>query len=168
MLNRLTAHDKKTGEDFSRLEILSNKNGRVLTSWKTTYGGRSKEAIWSDDSKYVAINDLQGNCGDTLYVIRIADGKAKIIREPSEKKIESILKESHAKWGNFNKITVSASKWLDQHNLELHVYGRSLTCPKDTQRPSLFLYFDEVWTLSIEPLNYKRVKVKKEVFVSEK
>lgn len=165
---RPTTHDKKTGEDLARLEIINSKSGRVLTSWKTIYPSHLKDARWSDDSKFMAINDRQGNCGDTLYIVRIINGKANIIRKPSEEKVESLLKASHSNWGNFNKITVNATRWLDQHHLELHVYGNSLTWPKDTEHPSLFLYFDEVWILSVEPLQYKRIKSKDEVFEAEK
>ena len=113
LLRRLQSDSGERGEARKSLEIC-RRDGKILYSWVSPLGATS--AFWSQDSCFLAVNDMPGVSGDQLWVFSL-DPKALAvtpIRQPDGKKLRAEVQTRH---GNFlselKSVTLRATHWRE-------------------------------------------------------
>jgi hypothetical protein len=112
-LRRMQADSGERGEARKVLEI-SDREGKTLFRWISSIGTSS--ALWSPDSKFLAVNDSPGSGGDQLWIFSL-DLKAKRavpIREPDGKKLRAEIESRHGSFLNLIEgVTLRAQEWKE-------------------------------------------------------
>ncbi|MCE9586905.1 MAG: hypothetical protein K8R57_01150 [Verrucomicrobia bacterium] len=87
------------GEARKALEI-SDREGKTLFRWISSI--RTSSALWSPDSKFLAVNDSPGSGGDQLWIFSLdpVAKRAVPIREPDGKKLRAEIESRHGSFLN--------------------------------------------------------------------
>jgi hypothetical protein len=102
-------------EEFT---LVLSSNGKEIAKMPTF--GYLTAAHWSDDRKYVAVNNRRGNSGDYIWVFDLSTGKA--LRRPDDKNGEAWEKAAakavhkqlpSANENTLNRDWVTATGWKD-------------------------------------------------------
>ena len=144
ILRRTQADSGERGEARKSLELCTAE-GKVLFSWISALGATS--TFWSPDSRYVAINDMPGDGGDTLRLFSIDAQKPeiKVMREPDGKKLRREIESRHGSFlSTVEKAGIRAMEWKEG-NLWCTVTG-SFSPKRD---PSLRVPFHHLWVFRI-------------------
>ena len=94
LLRRLEAISGELGEARKEVEI-TTPSGRVLYKWISPIGATS--ALWSSDSKYLAVNEAPGDQGDQLRLFALDSSKPLVtsLREPNGRKLRAEVESRH-------------------------------------------------------------------------
>jgi hypothetical protein len=145
-LRRLQAGSGEHGEARKDLRI-TTPSGDTLYQWTSPLG--TTAALWSPDSRYLAVNDGPGDQGDQLRVFRLdlaaPPGERVLpVREPDGGKLHAGMEERH---GHFlcgmERVTLRALEWREGR-LWCSVSGR-YSFRRD---PSLHVPFHYLWVMS--------------------
>ncbi len=121
-LRRLPADPGDRGEARKALEI-TDQYGKTLFQWTSPLGTSS--ASWSQDGRFLAVNDAPGRGGDQVWVFSLDPISRRVIpiREPDARKLRSEVESRH---GGFfitlEKVTLRFIEWRDDR-LWCHVTG---------------------------------------------
>ena len=112
-LRRMQADPGERGEARKTLEI-SDRERKALFRWISSIGTSS--ALWSPDSKFLAVNDSPGSGGDQLWIFSLdpVAKRASPIREPDGKKLRAEVESRHGSFLNLIEgVTLRAQKWKE-------------------------------------------------------
>jgi len=112
-LRRLPADPGEHGEARKTLEI-ADWEGKTLFQWISPLGASS--AIWSQDSRFLAVNDGPGRVGDQVWMFSLDPHAKRVIslREPNGIKLRDELEKRHGSFLHLvGGLTFRALEWRD-------------------------------------------------------
>lgn len=112
-LRRLPADPGEHGEARKSLEI-ADREGKTLFQWISPLGASS--AIWSQDSRFLAVNDWPGRGGDQVWIFSLDRHAKRVIplREPDGKKLMQELEDRHGSFLHLvGGLTFRALEWRE-------------------------------------------------------
>jgi hypothetical protein len=112
-LRRMQADPGERGEASKALEI-TDCEGKTLFRWISSIGTSS--ALWSPDSKFLAVNDSPGSGGDQLWIFSLDPVAKRVvpIREPDGKKLRAEVESRHGSFLNLIEgVTLRAQEWKE-------------------------------------------------------
>ena len=144
-LRRLEAGTGELGEARKEVEI-TTPAGRVLYRWISPIGATS--ALWSPDSKYLAVNEAPGDLGDQLRLFVLDPAKPHVtsLREPNGRKLRAEVESRH---GNFlseiERVSLRAMDWREG---QLWCKLAGDFTPK--RQPTVHVPFHHLWVFRME------------------
>lgn len=144
-LRRLPADPGEHGEARKTLEI-TDREGKTLFQWISPLGASS--AIWSQDSRFLAVNDGPGRGGDQVWIFSLDPGAGRVIqlREPDGKRLIQELENRHGSFLHLvGGVAFRALEWRE-NRLWCSLNGNFL--PK--RNKSVHIPFHYLWVMGIE------------------
>lgn len=143
-LRRLPADPGDHGEARKTLEI-TDREGKTLFQWISPLGASS--AIWSQDSRFLAVNDGPGRGGDQVWIFSLDPLASRVIslREPDGKKLLDELANRHGTFLHLvGGLTFRALEWRE-NRLWCSLNGNFL--PKRNR--SVHIPFHYLWVMGM-------------------
>lgn len=112
-LRRLPADPGEHGEARKTLEIV-DREGKTLFQWISPLGASS--AFWSQDGRFLAVNDGPGRGGDQVWIFSLDPHARRVIslREPDGKKLMQELQNRHGSFLHVvGGVTFRALEWKE-------------------------------------------------------
>jgi hypothetical protein len=144
-LRRLEAISGELGEARKEVEI-TTPSGRVLYKWISPIGATS--ALWSPDSKYLAVNEAPGDQGDQLRLFALDSSKPLVtsLREPNGRKLRAEVESRHGSFLSvIERVSLRAMDWREGQ-LWCKLTGNFT--PK--RQPTVHVPFHHLWVLRME------------------
>lgn len=144
-LRRLPAEPGERGEVRKTLEI-TDRDGKTLFQWISPLGASS--AIWSQDSRFLAVNDGPGRGGDQVWIFSLdSHGKRVIpLRQPDGRKLVEEVTSRHGSFLHLvGSLTFRALEWRGNH-LWCSLNGNFLA----RRNRSVHVPFHYLWVLAME------------------
>lgn len=107
----MQADPGERGEARKTLEIIG-RNGKTLYQWSSPLGATS--ALWSSDSRHLAVNDAPGDRGDQLRVFALDGSNQRVnpLREPDGPKLRSEVESRHGGFFSaLERVTLRSLEW---------------------------------------------------------
>jgi hypothetical protein len=148
LLRRQQAEAGDRGEARKNLLICSAA-GKVLYEWLSPLGAST--ALWSGDSRFLALNDMPGEAGDQLRIFYLdPSGTAAVpLRDPDGRKLKADVEKRHGSFlSTVDKVTLRASEWKEGR-LWCTVTGTF--SPK--RQPTVHVPFHHLWVYRIDGTN---------------
>jgi hypothetical protein len=123
---RFTVKLEPNASDTNLMSLLNHEN---VIAEVPTYG-YMLSAFWSEDGRYLAINNRRANAGDYLWVFSLPDGKC--IKQPDDIVGESFRSGAIKYFGAINpaakessmiRDTLVATGWKEKHDLQIQVFA---------------------------------------------
>jgi len=143
-LRRLPADPGERGEARKILEII-DPGGKTLFQWISPLGVSS--AIWSQDSRFLAVNDGPGRGGDQVWIFSLDRNAKRVmpLREPDGKKLKEEMACRHGSFLHFvEAVSFRGLEWRD-NRLWCSVNGTH--SPKRNR--SVHIPFHYLWVLEM-------------------
>jgi hypothetical protein len=148
LLRRQQAEAGDRGEARKTLVICS-PDGKVLYEWLSPLGATT--ALWSGDSRFLALNDMPGEAGDQLRVFYLDPSGSKVLplRDPDGRKLKAEVDKRHGSFlSSVDKVALRASEWKEGR-LWCTVTGTF--SPK--RQPTVHVPFHHLWVYRIDGTN---------------
>jgi hypothetical protein len=148
LLRRKQAEAGDRGEARKTLVICS-PDGKVLYEWLSPLGATT--ALWSGDSRFLALNDMPGEAGDQLRVFYLDPSGSKVLplRDPDGRKLKAEVDKRHGSFlSSVDKVALRASEWKEGR-LWCTVTGTF--SPK--RQPTVHVPFHHLWVYRIDGTN---------------
>ncbi len=148
LLRRERAESGERGEARKTLSICS-PGGKVLYEWISPLGATT--ALWSGDSRFLALNDMPGDAGDQLRVFHLDPSGRSVtpLRDPDGAKLRAEVERRHGSFlSRVDKAALRASEWKDGR-LWCAVTGTF--SPK--RQPTVHVPFHHLWVYRIDGTN---------------
>lgn len=148
LLCRQQAEAGDRGEARKSLMICS-AGGKVLYEWLSPLGATT--ALWSGDSKFLALNDMPGETGDQLRIFCLDPSGSKVLslRDPDGKKLKAEVEKRH---GNFlSNVDQAALRALEWKEGRLWCTVTGTFSPK--RQPMVHVPFHHLWVYHIDGTN---------------
>jgi hypothetical protein len=148
LLRRKQAEAGDRGEARKTLVICS-PDGKVLYEWLSPLGATT--ALWSGDSRFLALNDMPGEAGDQLRVFYLDPSGPKVLplRDPDGRKLKAEVEKRHGSFlSTVDKVALRASEWKEGR-LWCTVTGTF--SPK--RQPTVHVPFHHLWVYRIDGTN---------------
>jgi hypothetical protein len=143
-LRRMQADPGERGEARKALEI-TDREGKARYRWVSSIGTSS--ALWSPDSKFLAVNDSPGSGGDQLWIFSLDPVAKRVvpIREPDGKKLRAEVESRHGSFLNLIEgVTLRAQEWKENR---LWCYVNGTYSPKRNR--TVHVPFHYLWILGM-------------------
>jgi hypothetical protein len=123
---RFTVKLEPNASDTNLMSLLDHE--KVIAEVPTY--GYMLSAFWSEDGRYLAINNRRANSGDYLWVFSLPDGKC--IKQPDDIVGESFRSGATKYFGAINpaakessriRDTLVATGWKERHDLKIQVFA---------------------------------------------
>ncbi len=144
-LRRLPADPGEHGEARKTLE-LTDRGGKPLFQWISSLGATS--ALWSQDGRYLAVNDGPGKGGDQVWIFSLDPIAGRVIplREPDGKRLMQDLENRHGSFLHLvGGMSFRALEWRE-NRLWCSLNGYFL--PR--RNKSVHIPFHYLWVVGME------------------
>jgi hypothetical protein len=148
LLRRKQAEAGDRGEARKTLVICS-PDGKVLYEWLSPLGATT--ALWSGDSRFLALNDMPGEAGDQLRVFYLDPSGSKVLplRDPDGRKLKAEVDKRHGSFlSSVDKVALRASEWKEGR---LWCTLTGTFSPK--RQPTVHVPFHHLWVYRIDGTN---------------